>query len=112
MELYELYYFFLYFQRGWYKNPKSMFRIIERFEKLLPKMLPLASAHKEFSTDVKEGEIMRDNIEFTEHYFSSFVAAKTVLRSAEKYSQLSHEKIPVDKIPLARYGLIKELNWD
>lgn len=89
-----------------------MFKIIERFEKLLPQMLPLASAHEEFSTDVKKGEIMKDNIEFTEHYFSNFVAAKTILKSAEKYSDLSQQNIPAEKINLARYGLIKELNWD
>lgn len=62
--------------------------------------------------DVKRGEIMNDNIEFTEHYFSNYLAAKTILSSAEKYSNLVQQKIPQEKVNAVRNEFIRELKWD
>lgn len=75
-------------------------------------MLPLAETHQESSDDVKRGEIMHDNVEFTEHLFSNHVAAQTILNSALKYSERVKQKIPFEKMDLTRYELIKELKWD
>ena len=89
------------------------FRIIERFEKLIPKLLPVVGENQErLAEDVKRGEVMKDNIEFTEHYFSNYLAAKTILGSAEKYSNLVKQKIPQEKIDATRNGFIRELKWD
>jgi len=99
--------------REWYKNPKLKFKIIERFEKLIPQMLPIVSENAGDSAyDVKGGELVKDNIEFTEHHFSNYVAARTILSSAGKYAELSKEKISREKLDRVREGMIKELKWD
>ena len=76
-------------------------------------MLPRVGESGEGSAqDVKSGDLIKDNIEFTEHYFSNYVAAKTILSSAEKYGKLAKQKIPSEKIDKLRAGMITELKWD
>jgi len=80
---------------------------------LIPRLLPTVSENQEGSAqDVKQGEIMKDNVEFTEHFFSNYLAAKTILNSAEKYAKVSQQKVPLHKISSVRDDFIRELKWD
>lgn len=99
--------------REWHKNPKLKYQLLERFDSVLPQLLPLASANASIeSHDTQRGDLTKDNLVFTEHLDSDFLAAKKTLEAAEIYLRVKDEKAPYHVLSNRRKEILKDLRWD
>jgi len=70
----------------WFNNPKLKFDYVEKYEKLLYKMVPKVADQAES----KSKALTKDNWLFEEHCTSDYLAAKKVLKAMVKYNSLDH----------------------
>lgn len=104
---------YIFHNREWYKHPKLKFELLERFDSVLPQLLPLASANASIdSNDAQKGDLTKDNLVFTEHLDSDFLAAKKTLEAAKLYAGVKDEQAPYHVLSKRRKEILKELKWN
>jgi hypothetical protein len=96
-----LYYFF----RPWILNPKTRYRLAERYDNLLYNLVPVSGSGAQGSKAV-----LVNNREFTEHTGSYNIMSKKILQAANSYAELKRTQIPSHKIDTERENLLRSFN--
>mmetsp|Transcript_15083 Transcript_15083/g.17403 ORF Transcript_15083/g.17403 Transcript_15083/m.17403 type:complete len:523 (+) Transcript_15083:56-1624(+) len=94
--------------KDWYLKPKLRFRYVNLYEKYIPKFFPEVA--DQVSGDYKPKSIVKNNVEFKEHYFGDYLVAKKMLDAVEVFKTAGDKDVKKYDLPMVRKNLLEKLN--
>lgn len=98
-------------RRKWFTDPKSRYGAVQRFENLVPRLMPQVSNQIEDAVATEGTQLTRDNhVEFSKYYFSEYLAAQKILQAKDIYYRTAQKNVPAFELDKTRQEMLKQIN--